>query len=112
MRCRSSAGRARDLDVVSRPEAAIGHLHDPRIGIGRRGARRLRLFAVAALLLALLALLLDLAKRRLCRFQSFDALAGGALAGSLDALVAGVGVGIDLALELIHNGLGSGKVIL
>src|SRR3546814_1186933 len=28
-----------DLAVVGRPEAAIGHLHDPRRGVRRRGAR-------------------------------------------------------------------------
>jgi hypothetical protein len=35
-----------ELDVVGRPETTVGHLHDPRLRIGRGGARLLlaRLF--------------------------------------------------------------------
>src|SRR5678816_3289085 len=53
------AGCARHLHVIARTEAAIGHLHDTRLRIGGGGARLFLRLAVAALLLALLALLLD-----------------------------------------------------
>ena len=29
----------RELDVIARPKAPVAHLHDPRVGIGRRGPR-------------------------------------------------------------------------
>ena len=61
------AGRTRHLHVVGRAEAAIGHLHDPRLRVRGGGARLLRLLAVAALFVALLALPLDLGERRLRR---------------------------------------------
>ena len=104
------AGRARHLHIVSRAEAAVGHLHDPCIGVGRGRARLLRLLAVAALFFALLALLLDLGERRLRRLHARAALARGSLLGRLDALVAGVRVRIDLALEVLHHRLGHGQM--
>ena len=30
-----------ELDVVGRPETTVGHLHDPRLHVGRGGARLL-----------------------------------------------------------------------
>src|SRR5712691_4234653 len=57
------AGGARHLHVVSRSEAAVGHLHHPRVWIGRGGTRLLLWFArLAARLFALPALRLDLAE--------------------------------------------------
>lgn len=49
------ADRAGHLHVVGWPEAAVGHLHDPRIGVRRGRAWLLRFFAVVALLFAFLA---------------------------------------------------------
>jgi hypothetical protein len=34
-----AAGHSRNLAIIGRPEAAIGHLHDTRVRIGGRGAR-------------------------------------------------------------------------
>src|SRR6266540_3027136 len=93
------AGRTRHLHVVGGAEAAVGHLHDPCIGVRRGRARLLRLLAVAALFFALLALLFDLGERRLRRLHTCATLMRGPLLGRLDALIAGVGSRIDLALE-------------
>src|SRR3974390_370427 len=106
------AGCARDLDIVSRAESAIGHLHDPRVCVGGRGARLLRLLAVAALLGALLTLFFDLAMRRLRRLEPVAALARGTLLSGFHALVAGIRVRIDLLLELLEDGLGDGKLLI
>src|SRR4029077_18243607 len=78
------AGRTRHLHVVGRAEAAVGHLHDPCIGVRRGGARLLRLLAIAALFFALLALLLDFGERRLRRFHPLVALTRRPLLGRLD----------------------------
>src|SRR5215831_8589742 len=74
------AGRARHLHVVSRAETTIGHLHHARLRVGGGSARLLRLFAVGALLLTLLALRLDFLKCFLCRLDPLAALACSPLA--------------------------------
>src|SRR6185437_4719024 len=104
------AGRTRYLHVVSWAEAAVGHLHDPCIGVRRGCARLLRLLAIAALFFALLALLLDLGQRRLRRFHARAALPRGSLLGRPGALIAGVRACIDLALEIFHRCLSLGQM--
>ena len=99
------AGRTRDLHVVGRAEAAIGHLHDPRIVIRRGRTRLLRLLAVAALFFALLALLLDLGQRRLRRFDARTAFPRGTLLGGPGALIADIRARVDLTLEVFHHRL-------
>src|SRR5205809_2191029 len=96
------AGRARHLHVIGRTEAAVGHLHDPRLGVRGGGARLLRRLAVAALVFALLALLLDLAERLLRRLEALAALARRPFFCRLNALVAGIRLRVDLALEVLH----------
>src|SRR5258708_10580707 len=106
------AGRTRHLHIITRTEAAVGHLHHPCIGVRRGGARLLRLLAVAALFFALLALLLDLGKRRLRRLHVRPALTRGPLFGRLDALIAATRARVDLALEVSHRRLSQGQMPL
>ena len=100
------AGRACHLHVVGRAEAAVGHLHHPRIGVRGGGARLLLGFAVVVLFGALLALLLDLGERALRRFEPLGAFARRPLLGRPDALVTGIRLGVHLALERLDHLLG------
>src|SRR5665213_3430997 len=106
------AGRTCHLHVIGWAEAAVGHLHDPCIGVRRGGARLLRLLAIAALFFALLALPLDLGQRRLRRFHMLAGLPRGPLPGSPGALIAGVRACVDLALEVFHHCLSQGQMLI
>ena len=99
------ARRAQHLHVIGGAEAGIGHLHHPRLRVRGGGAWLFRLLAVAALVIKVLALTLDLGKRRLCGLHARAALARRPLLGSPDALIAGRGIGIRLVLELFHHRL-------
>src|SRR5204863_282073 len=68
------AGHARHLHGIARAEAAVGHLHHPRLCVRGGGARLLPGFTVA-LFFALRALPLDLREPRLPR--AADAIAAG-----------------------------------
>ena len=46
-------GVAGELDIVGRPETAVGHLHDPGLGIGGGSARLLRLLGLRFVCLGL-----------------------------------------------------------
>ena len=98
------AGGADHLHVDGRSEAAIGHLHHPRLRIGGGGARLFRLFALlAGRLLALLALGFHLVQGVQRRRDALGAFARRAFLGCAHALVAGIGVLVDLALEPLHQ---------
>jgi hypothetical protein len=64
------------------------------------------LFAVAALVIELFSLALDLSQRGLCSLHPLAAFPRRALFGGPDPPIAGFRIRIDLALELFYHGLG------
>lgn len=115
-------GVHRQLGVEGRPEAAVGHLHDARIGVGRAhprlglghaglGAAGVVVAAVAASLGGLgrlglgRRLVLELVHRGQRRRHALLALASGPLGSGLLAPCAGTGVLGEFALERLHLSL-------
>src|SRR5258707_8592120 len=108
-----AVGDGAELAIVGRPEAAIRHLHDTRLGIGGRDTRLLLLGDLLLVGLGTaLPLGLDLGQLAQCCRHPFLALARRPLGGCLDAPVAGVGILVDLALQALDQAAGLLQVLV
>src|SRR3546814_590542 len=106
------ARRADHLDVVGRPEAAIGHRHHPRVWIRGGGPRLLLLLVLAGSRPAPLTLRLDLVQLAQRGLDPGLTLPRRPLPRLRRPLAAGRRIGIHLALQLRHQILRRSQMLL